>query len=302
MPRIDGHQHLIPPGYAGTLARRSNTASGEREFPGWSVNDAQRFTDEMNIKQAILSAQALGVWTGEVITATELAHRVNDFAGRLARRTGRFGFFASVPLPDVDAACTEAVRVLDGPGATGLVVLANNGGTYLGDPGAGPGLPAFAVGFLLDATRASVNLALRNVPARYPKVRFILAHAGGFPRCAGHQIAALNDAHLFQAGIVQQQRTTAEILAFISRFCSDTALSGSPAVLPACSRSPTPRTCCPGSNFPDAPPAAIQHFQQETGGLPVDAGVRAAIDATNARGLLAPITPRGGNDDRHDPC
>ena len=46
----------------------------------------------------------------------------------------RFGFFATLTLPDVDGAIAEATHALDVLHADGIILLANNAGIYLGDP------------------------------------------------------------------------------------------------------------------------------------------------------------------------
>jgi hypothetical protein len=46
----------------------------------------------------------------------------------------RFGFVATLTLPDVDGAIAEATYALDVLGASGVVLLANTHGTYLGAP------------------------------------------------------------------------------------------------------------------------------------------------------------------------
>ena len=47
---------------------------------------------------------------------------------------GRFGLFAALPLPDVDAAIAEIAHCCDHLDVDGFALLTNVGGTYLGDP------------------------------------------------------------------------------------------------------------------------------------------------------------------------
>ena len=108
----------------------------------------------------------------------------------------------------------ELAYAFDTLHADGVVLLANTHGTYLGDdaqqplfdelnrrnavvfihpaqlPGPlVPGVPAFAVDFLLDTTRAAVRLMTSGTMARCPNIKVILSHAGGFVPYASHRIA-----------------------------------------------------------------------------------------------------------------
>src|SRR6185503_6278828 len=107
---------------------------------------------------------------------------------------------------DVDGALDEVTYAFDTLGADGVVVLANNRGTYLGDKAFDPlfdelhrraavvfvhpsvlpglerisGIPPYIADFLLDTTRAAINLARSGTLERCPDVKVILSHAGGF--------------------------------------------------------------------------------------------------------------------------
>jgi predicted TIM-barrel fold metal-dependent hydrolase len=69
----------------------------------------------------------------------ELARAVNEEGRRcVVDHPGRFGLFASLPLPDVDAAMAEIAHCCDRLDVDGFVVLTNYGGTYPSDPSLGP--------------------------------------------------------------------------------------------------------------------------------------------------------------------
>ena len=51
------------------------------------------------------------------------------------------------------------------------------------------GVPPFAADFLLDTTRAAYLLVRNGIRRRYPNIRFILSHAGGFVPYAAHRMA-----------------------------------------------------------------------------------------------------------------
>ncbi|SKW12889.1 amidohydrolase [Mycobacteroides abscessus subsp. abscessus] len=68
--------------------------------------------------------------------AAALARDLNNYTAELVSgQPDRFGFFATVPMPHIDYAVAETTRALDDLNADGVVLLANNAGTYLGEEG-----------------------------------------------------------------------------------------------------------------------------------------------------------------------
>lgn len=92
-------------------------------------------------------------------TARDMARRMNETAAEVVRRhPDRFGFFATLTLPDVDGAIAETAYALDVLGASGVVLLANTHRTYLGAPEQEPLLAELARrAALAPATRASID-------------------------------------------------------------------------------------------------------------------------------------------------
>ena len=236
--------------------------------------------------------------------AAALARDVNDhLAGVVSENPDRFGLFATVPLPHVDRAVAEAVRALDDLKADGVVLLANNAGTYLGQDGQDdlfaaldaraavvfihpaelpgpvvPGVLPFAADFLLDTTRAAYLLVRNGIRRRYPNIRFILSHAGGFVPYASHRMA------LSIFGDTGASLT--DNLDDFASFYFDTALSSSPAALPSLLAFAQPGHVTFGSDFPFAPLPASQLFAGELENHPLDAATRAGVDRDNALALF----------------
>ena len=159
--RIDVHCHFIPSFYRDALAAAGILhPDGIKTLPNWSEDIALHAMDALGIQASVLSISSPGVRFGaDPQQATRLGQRVNDYAADLkARRKGRFGFLASVPLPDVDAGIREAERAFDELGADGIIVQSNYSGCYLGDPRFEPFWAA------LDA-RAAVVLVHPTAPA-----------------------------------------------------------------------------------------------------------------------------------------
>ncbi|WP_063007645.1 amidohydrolase family protein [Nocardia kruczakiae] len=303
--RIDVHQHIVPRDYADWLRENGVVAPGGRDLPDWSPETALALMDRHSIATAILSLSTPGTHLGDDGPARVWARRVNDTGADLVREhPDRFGLFATVPLPDVEGSVREIAHAYDELNADGVVLLANSHGIYLGDPRLEPvmaeldqraavafvhpsdlpgpevaGIPPFAADFLLDTTRAATNLVLRGVPQRYPNIRFILSHAGGFVPYAAHRIAA--------AITAETGRNPLETLADLAGFYFDTALSASPAALPSLLAFAEPGHVLFGSDWPFAPDLAVGYFTGQLDAYPglEDTG-RAAINRGNALDLF----------------
>jgi predicted TIM-barrel fold metal-dependent hydrolase len=315
--RIDVHQHMVPPAYAEWLRSKGIRDAGGRELPPWSVEDALRLMDDHDIAAGVLSLSTPGVHleTGKTRdpVARARAREVNELAARIAHdHPARFGFFATLPLPDVDGALAEVGYAFDTLRASGVILLANTHGRYLGAPEAEPlfaelnrrravvfvhpselpgprvdGIPPFAADFLLDTTRAAYRLVAGGVVRRYPDVKIILSHAGGFLPYASHRLAA--------AIAAETQRPPFEVLDDLARFYFDTALSGSPAALPSLLAFAKPGHVFFGSDWLYAPPIAVSYFTGQLDAYAaLDADGHAAIDRRNAEALLPQFAARVG--------
>lgn len=90
--------------------------------------------DASGIATGIFSVSTPGVHLGDDVEAREKAREVNEFAANIvAGYPGRFGFFATLTLPDVEGAITEAKHAFDQLNADGVVLISSVRGTYLGD-------------------------------------------------------------------------------------------------------------------------------------------------------------------------
>ncbi len=104
----------------------------------------------------------------------------------------------------------------------------------------------WATDFLLDTTRAAYLLVRNGIRRRYPNIKFILSHAGGFVPYAAHRMA--------MAIMSDTGRSVADSLDEFSSFYFDTALSSSAAALPTLLAFAQPGHITFGSDFPFAPP------------------------------------------------
>ncbi|MFC8095975.1 amidohydrolase family protein [Streptomyces sp. NPDC057301] len=306
--RIDVHQHLVPPLYRDALAKAGVTEAGGRALPGWSAEAALEAMDLLGTETAILSVSTPGTgFLGDPDEAAGLARRLNDFSAAVAaEHPARLGWFATLPMPDVEAAAKEAERALAELGADGVTLLANSQGAYLGADGQDPlwrvldehgavvfvhpadlpapavdGIPPFAADFLLDTTRAAYLLVRNGIPRRHPNIRFVLSHGGGFLPYASHRMAVALASDI--------GRSPLDVLDDFRGFYFDTALSSSPAALPTLLAFARPGHVLFGSDWPFAPAPAGQYFAS---GLDagVDPGTLTAINRTNAEALFPRLT------------
>jgi predicted TIM-barrel fold metal-dependent hydrolase len=138
--------------------------------------------------------------------AISIARLANEhYAALVEQYPGRFGGFATLPLPHVDEAIEELIYALDTLKLDGVMLLSNIEGLYLGDPKLDPLMaelnnrhaivfvhpgatepistslhfPGFLLDFVFDTTRAATNMIFNTIPQRYPNIRFIFAHMGG---------------------------------------------------------------------------------------------------------------------------
>lgn len=305
MSRIDTHHHVIPPAYRSWLERRGYDAG--RRLPDWSESASLALMDELGIERAVASVSRPGVTLGDGADAPAVAREVNDFCAELVKdRPDRFSFFASLPLPDVDASVAELEHALDVLGASGAVVLTNVDGHYLDAERYAPlfaelhrratvlfvhpthppgpwmdGQPPMIADFLLDTVRVAVKLAQAHAMSRYDQVRFLFSHGGGFLPYAVDRIAPLT------AYVGDEHETAETVEAELRRGWFDTALTGA-RTLPSLMAFADPARVVYGSDFPFAPDpmprdcaAALDAF----GGI--DDRQRRAIDRDNAAALLA---------------
>jgi 6-methylsalicylate decarboxylase len=303
MSSIDVHQHILPPEFLEALERKGKSAWAPAK---WSADAALAMMDRHRIATGILSLSTPGPHLGNDAEARILARQVNDrIAALVQKQPSRFGMFASVPLPDIDGALDAIRYAYDDLNTDGVILLANMGGVYVGDPifdpvmeelnrrnavvlvhpGPLPGPPAKGIhpslaDFLLDTTRAAINVVANGIPRRFPRLKIILSHAGGFLPYAAYRIAALSN--------VIDTRVDAEAMrSDLASFYFDTALSGSPTVLPSLLAFAKPDRVLYGSDWPYCPNDTVGMFNEHLDSYKgLNARGHAAIDRGNAEALF----------------
>lgn len=284
--RIDVHHHIIPPVYTEAIYRHGLQLHAGAPLPKWTPEKSLEVMDLNGIQRAITSLTTPGAHLGGGVgQASDLARACNEYSADLCQQhPERFGSFALLPLPFTEAACAEAIHALDVLKADGVVLFGSNDGVFLGDPRLeelmaeldrraavvfvhpnlhqtseqlGMQAPGFLIEFLCDTTRAAVNLILTGTLEKYPRIRWILAHGGGFLPYVAWRVS--------QAGALPQFQDKAPqgVMAYLKRFYFDTALSPSRYSMAALKALVEPSHILFGSDFPFAP-APLTTLQCQT--------------------------------------
>ena len=307
--RIDVHHHLIPPAFTAAMAQRGLTEVASTPLPKWTVQQSLDVMDLNGIDVALTSLSALGTYFDSKADAITLARACNEFAADMkVKHPGRFGSFAVLPMPFTAEACAEAIYALDVLKAEGIVLLGSTDGKFLGDPAfdelmaeldrrktvvfvhpnlhattdqIGLNTPLFIVEFLCDTTRAAVNLILSGTMERYPNIRWILSHAGGFLPYIAWRVSLANNFPPFV------EKAPQGVLTYIRRFYYDTALSPSPFAMAALKELVDESHILFGSDFPFAPAPLVGVEVKNLEEMSVfDARTMAGIDRGHALKLF----------------
>ena len=204
---IDVQSHFLPSVYVEAIDAAGMKNIDGWAIPKWDVPAALATMERLGARAQLLSLSSPGVSFLKGRRAQELARSVNEFAASTVRDySPRFGAFATLPLPDVDAALEELTYALDTLKLDGVALLSNYDGIYLGDPefvplfdelnrrkavvfthpGPPPGFDSISVGatapileFPFETTRIALNLLKSGTIERCRDMQIILPHGGG---------------------------------------------------------------------------------------------------------------------------
>jgi 6-methylsalicylate decarboxylase len=203
--RIDVHHHPTP-----VLELMGGRVSGSPGIKGWTAALSLEDMDKNGVATAILSMpNRINVWrSADQARGRAMARQWNEFMARQASdHPGRFGFFAAVPILDIDGSIRETAHALDHLGADGITLMTNMGDKWLGDPHYFPLLEELnrrkavvythpisadcmqnmltpdiddsVLEFTADTSRAIARLLFSGAAHRFADIRFIFSHAGG---------------------------------------------------------------------------------------------------------------------------
>ena len=287
--RIDVHHHTMPPAFVEAVRASGNPA----RTPAWTPESAFALMDRHGIAGAVTSLSVPGThFQGSDAKARELTQRCNDYyASCVERYPKRLGAFGSTSLPDVEGACRDVGYALDTLRLDGIGLLTNYGGRYLGHRDFTPvmqeldrrnavvhihpthppygntidiGLPPFTVEYLFETTRTALDLVFSGTLDRYPRIRFILSHAGGtlpyiawrVADIAWRQLADPEHGSKYPLPMIKAEGDSIDmesVLGRLRRFYYDTALSPGAQTIGSLTTVAAPERILFGSDWPYAP-------------------------------------------------
>jgi hypothetical protein len=99
--RIDVHHHAVPQAYVDGVSSRTGLSL---PLIGWTPEKSLASMDAAGVATAILSIPSNGLWFSDPNENRKLARACNDYMASVVKNhPGRFGFWATLPLTDVQA-------------------------------------------------------------------------------------------------------------------------------------------------------------------------------------------------------
>lgn len=301
---IDVHHHIRPPGASAAIMKF---------MAHWSPAGAVEDMD----KNGVATGMA---YPGPILSGTEAersakARMWNEFAAKLGQDyPGRFGLFASLPFPHVEASLAEIDHALDQLNADGFGLSSSYGDLWLGDPQLWPIYEKLnsrdAVVFMhpndascctpdkmtynrammegswiewpMNTARTILSLMVSGTLRRFPRIRFIFSHGGGVMPLLINRISGLaNWPEVGKEGLESLLPDGPQ--AEFRKLFFDCAQACSPTNMAAL-RSLVPDTqILFGSDYPIFP---MDYAAKSFEGLEVPRQTKIAIANANARAIL----------------
>jgi predicted TIM-barrel fold metal-dependent hydrolase len=202
--RIDVHHHVSPPTWNAAL-RRDN--AGQPPTYNWSLQKSLDDMDKSGVATSIASITTPGISFLGKDEAVRISRESNEYMARLmADHPGRFGLFATLPLPNIDETLKEIAYAFDTLKADGVCMMTSYDNKWLGHAHYAPVmeelnrrkavvythptsaacctnlLPEFrepVVEYGTDTTRTIGSLVFSGASQKYRDLTFIFSHAGG---------------------------------------------------------------------------------------------------------------------------
>jgi predicted TIM-barrel fold metal-dependent hydrolase len=306
--RIDVHHHIAPPSWLQAM-----DIIGRKDFPlsNWSVQKTLEDMDKGGVATAMTSPTTPQVTPLGKSVAIRIAREANEYAKKMVTdHPGRFGVFATLPLPHIDESLKEIAYAFDTLQVDGIGMMTSYQDKWLGHPAFDPiwqelnrrkatvythptaanccanlvqGVPEFVVEFGTDTTRSIASLILSGTSQKYRDINWIWSHGGG-------ALTAFAERFLVQVTMIPPYRdkfTRESMEAELKRFYYDTAAISGGVTLEALAKLVSASQIVYGTDFPYR--TAADHTKGVTAFFKGDD--LAKVDRENALRLLPRLRP-----------
>lgn len=206
---VDLHAHFLSKEYIAFL--KQNDALLEDGFPlqNYDLMEHKQLMEDANISHSFLSISTPQPYFEEHDQESiAMCRLLNEQMAEVKKNEKNFGYFACLPLPNVEASIEEVNYVFDKLNADGIKLASNSRGLYLGDEKLEPLMQVMnqrktvcvihphrpepiqenvfsatvapLYEFLADTTRAVLNLIANGVILKYPNITWVIPHCGSF--------------------------------------------------------------------------------------------------------------------------
>lgn len=239
----------------------------------WSVARTLDDMERAGVGVSILSVTQPAVTFAAPDVARRVARESNEWVATLIADTpGRFGSFATLPMPDVDGTLREIEYALDTLKADGVCLLTSYNDRWLGHASFAPildelnrrravvythpatadccrnllpGVPDTVIEFGTDTSRTITDLVFSGTADRCRDAQFVFSHAGGTVPFLAERLVRLP----VQNPAVQT-RVPRGVLTELRRFFYDTAWSAHPMALASLTKLVPSSQIVFGSDYP----------------------------------------------------
>ena len=206
---IDVHSHFLSKEYIQFLEENNATLEDGFPLPQYDLEEHKKLMNDCGIEHSFLSISTPQPYFVDYDQESiDMCRLLNEQMASIKEREDSIGYFACLPLPNVEASISETIYALDTLHADGIKLASNSRGLYLGDKKLEtlmemmnerhtvcvihPHKPepikddVFSASvaplyeFLADTTRAVLNMIANGVILKYPNITWVVPHCGSF--------------------------------------------------------------------------------------------------------------------------
>ncbi len=206
---VDLHAHFLSKEYIEFLKQNDALLEDGFPLPNYDLKEHKQLMEDANIAHSFLSISTpQPYFEGHDQESIAMCRLLNEQMAEIKKNEKNFGYFACLPLPNVEASIEEVNYVFDKLNADGIKLASNSRGLYLGDEKLEPLMQVLnqrktvcvihphrpepiqenvfsatvapLYEFLADTTRAVLNLIANGVILKYPNITWVIPHCGSF--------------------------------------------------------------------------------------------------------------------------